>query len=104
MRPIWSKDKERKKERRESLDVEKIWTKIGAAAAADVDVGGDGGAVAKEKREIPFHFEGDFQFWTFWPETGFGKQISKDGEVWQTLKQVNVSRLVKRNEKEKGLL
>ena len=54
--------KERKKERRESLDVEKIWTKIGAAAAADVDVGGDGGAVAKEKREIPFHFEGDFQF------------------------------------------
>ena len=46
------------------MDVEKIWTKIGAAAAADVavDVGGDGGAVAKEKREIPFHFEGDFQF------------------------------------------
>ena len=73
-------------------------------AAADVDVGGDGGAVAKEKREIPFHFEGDFQFWTLWPETGFGKQISKDGEVWQTLKQVNVSRLVKRNEKEKGVV
>ena len=44
------------------MDVEKIWTKIGAAAAADVDGGGDGGAVAKEKREIPFHFEGDFQF------------------------------------------
>ena len=43
------------------MDVEKIWTKIGAAAAADVDVGGDGGAVAKEKSRFTSKATSNFE-------------------------------------------